>query len=96
MLNEYNFGGALIFSGEPTFIDGRADRLFQNGFMPRIANSMRLDGADILGQQIADYDIGWTILKPSDGRVVHLDAMPGWQRIYEDEFAVVHAPKIRK
>lgn len=90
VLNEYNFGGALIFEGEKTFVDGRADRLFQEGFIPNIAASMQSDGADILRQQINDYGIGWSIVKPSDGRAVHFDAM-GWRRIYEDEFAVVHA-----
>jgi len=90
VLNEYNFGGALIFEGEPTFIDGRADRLFQNGFIPRIADSMRAHDGEILRQQINDYDIGWSIVKPKDGRVAQLDGLPGWRRIYEDEFAVVH------
>jgi hypothetical protein len=96
VLNEYNFGGALIFSGQKTFIDGRADRLFQNGFIPQIADSMRVEGGEILRQQINDYNIDWTIVKPNDGRVSHLDAMPGWRRIYEDEFAVVHVAPDRK
>ncbi|MHA7872440.1 MAG: hypothetical protein ACX939_08835 [Hyphococcus sp.] len=92
VLNEYNFGGALIFEGEATFVDGRADRLFQDGFIPGIAASMAPDGADIVREQIKEYGIGWAILKPSDGRNAHFDAMTDWRRIYEDEFAVVHAP----
>lgn len=90
VLNEYNFGGALIFEGEKTFVDGRADRLFQEGFIPKIAASMQTDGDKVLSEQINDYGIGWSIVKPSDGRAAHFDAM-GWRRIYEDEFAVVHA-----
>jgi len=90
VLNEYNFGGALIFEGEKTFVDGRADRLFQQGFIPNIAASMKPDGADILRQQIDDYGIGWSIVKPSDGRAAHFGAM-GWRRIYDGEFAVVYA-----
>ncbi len=96
VLNDYNFGGALIFEGERTFIDGRADRLFQDGFIPSIADSMDADGDPILRQQISDYDIGWSIINPADGRVVHMDAMPGWERIFEDEFAVVHAKSSKR
>lgn len=91
VLNEYNFGGALIFEGEKTFVDGRADRLFQDGFIPRISDSMKADGAEVLRQQIKSHDIGWSIIKPNDGRVSHFDAMPDWRLIYKDEFAVVYA-----
>lgn len=91
VLNDYNFGGALIFEGEKTFIDGRADRLFQNGFIPAIASSMRAEGEVNLRQHVTDYKIGWSIIQPTDGRAIHFDALPGWKRIYEDEFAIVHA-----
>jgi len=91
VLNEYAFGGALIFEGAPTFLDGRADRLFQGGFMHDIEKSMNIDGGGILRKQIDDYGIGWSIMRPADGRAALLDNIPGWSRIYEDEFAVVHA-----
>jgi hypothetical protein len=83
-------GGALIFEGEPTFVDGRADRLFQNGVLPEIAQTKRADGEDVLFRQLDKYDIGWTILAPDDGRLAHLDRSPEWTRVYEDEFAVIH------
>ena len=90
VLNEYNFGGALIFEGVETFIDGRADRLFQNGFFPEIKESAELGGEEMLHEHLERYGIGWSILKPTDGRVVFLDEA-GWTRVYEDEFAVVQA-----
>jgi len=89
VLNEYNFGGALIFEGIPTFIDGRADWLFQDGFIPNIERTENGDG-DIFREQIEKYDIGWSLLKPTDGRIALMDQSSRWMRIYEDEFVVVH------
>ena len=44
VFNSYSFGGFLIFSGIPTFIDGRAQP-FGDGFMRRYFNA--IDGANI-------------------------------------------------
>ncbi len=93
VLNHYDFGGGLILARVPTFIDGRADRLFQNGFMPEINASKKDGGGDILRKHLDQYTIGWTLLKVDDGRVDHLDRMSNWERIYQDEFAVVHRRK---
>ncbi len=90
VMNFYNFGGALIFEGVPTFVDGRADRLYQQGFIPDIDKARRGD-RDIFERQLERYDIAWTMLPPADKRVAMLDETPGWTRIYEDERAVVHA-----
>lgn len=90
VLNEYNFGGALIFKGVPTYVDGRAERLFQNGFFERLFSSARLDGAEKLRNQIERYELGWSILRPEDGRARHLDQFDDWERVYEDQYAVVH------
>lgn len=89
VLNYYSFGGALIFEGVPTFVDGRADRLFQGGFIPDMAKTWRGD-SDVLKNQLEQYDIEWTLLRPDDLRVRMLDAMGGWNRLYEDDIAVVH------
>lgn len=89
VLNFYSFGGALIFEGVPTFVDGRADRLFQRGFIPDITAARRGD-SDMLKAQIAQYDIRWTLLPPDDLRVGMLDGTPGWKRLYADDIAVVH------
>lgn len=90
VMNFYDFGGALIFERVPTFVDGRADRLFQNGFMDKLDATKAADGEATLIQLIEDYDIGWTIYRPEDKRVAILDELPGWRRLYEDEDAVVH------
>jgi hypothetical protein len=36
------------------------------------------------------WRIGWTILAPGAPLAKRLDAMPGWKRLYADDWAVVH------
>lgn len=91
VLNGYGFGGALIFEGIPTFIDGRADRLFDNGAF--IAAHFEAAGdADALGATLREHGIGWTLLPPGDPTVALLDARQDWVRLHADEHAVVHIP----
>jgi hypothetical protein len=89
VLNDYNFGGYLIFEGVRPYIDGRADMygdLFvadddaiQRGAQPAIARA------------IARYHIRWAILRPDRPLVGSLEHMPGWKRLYADKYAVVLA-----
>jgi len=91
VLNGYGFGGALIFEGIPTFIDGRADRLFDNGAF--IATHFETAGdARALDAILQDHGIGWTLLPPGDPAVALLDARADWVRLHADEHAVVHIP----
>lgn len=83
VFNDYNFGGFLIFSGVPTFIDGRAD-MYGDDFMRRYAQPDQLPG--LLDQ----YKIDWTILAADHVSVPLLDHLPGWHRIYSDNIAIVH------
>ncbi len=88
VLNDYAFGGYLIFRGIHPFIDGRAD-LYGDGFLRDYASVMRSDRARLM-QTLADYNIRWTIL-PARSRVAAvLDTLPGWFRLYADPIAVVH------
>jgi hypothetical protein len=32
----------------------------------------------------------WTLLNPDDGATRALDGMPGWRRVYADDWAVIH------
>jgi hypothetical protein len=89
-LNGYDFGGYLIFSGIPTFIDGRAD-LFGDRFLRRYVNALTLNGADGgLRELIREHDIQWTLLPSGLPAVNLLDQLPGWQRLHSDPVAVVH------
>lgn len=88
VMNAYNFGGALIFEDIPTFIDGRADRLF-DGLVPQIQQAQSAHGAPVLQAQIETYNFNWALLPAGDGRLAHFAAMANWQIIYEDQRAVV-------
>ena len=90
VLNGYNFGGPLIYHGIPTFVDGRTDQLFLDGFSLDIEKSQRPGGETELARQLEKFQIGWTLLPPDDSRVMALDKMPGWKRVYEDKQAVIH------
>jgi hypothetical protein len=89
VFNSEGFGGYLIFSGIPTFIDGRVE-LYGNAFLARYLEAE--DGNDsALAPLLERYGITWTLLSPHQGAVHRLDGLPGWHRVYADAHAVVHA-----
>ncbi|WP_262047729.1 hypothetical protein [Bradyrhizobium sp. Bra78] len=89
VLNDYSFGGYLIFAGIPTFIDGRGE-LFGGAFINRYNRAVALvDLGDFL-KLLDDYKIGATLLTPKTPAVALLDRLPEWQRVYSDDVAVVH------
>ncbi len=88
VLNEYSFGGALIYAGIKPYIDGRAD-MYGDAFF--------LDATRILDGDRASFDravkrwhISWTILPPHSAVVARLDHDPTWRRQYTDRWAVIH------
>jgi len=83
VFNEFNFGGFLIFSGVPTFIDGRAD-VYGDRFLRRYIRPEDLPGL------LSQYRITWTLLGVQHPHVLLLDHLPGWRRLYADAVAVVH------
>ncbi len=88
VFNDYDFGGYLIFAGIRPFIDGRAD-LYGDRFMDTYLRAMHPDRATLVAL-LDRYAVTWTLLRPGDGAVPLLDAMPGWRRLYSDETAIVH------
>ncbi len=89
VLNDYGFGGYLIFSGLNPFIDGRAE-LYGDAFIRRYTEAVALTSGE-LPELLQQYGISWTLLGPSLPAVRLLDHLPGWRRLYADEVAVVHA-----
>lgn len=89
VMNSYGFGGALVFEQIPTFVDGRADRLFENGrfIADYIANA---GNAEALAASLREHAITWTLLTPQDANVALLDADEAWTRLYADDTAIVH------
>ena len=89
VLNGYNFGGYLIYSGISPFIDGRAD-MYGDAFLKQYAEALSLEAPDGLPKILEKYRIQWTLLPPNAPAVALLDHLPEWRRFYADKTAVVH------
>jgi hypothetical protein len=89
VLNDYYFGGYLIFRGIPTFIDSRAE-LYGPAFLTRYARAIQLEDLADFVRLLDEYKIDTTLLFPSTQAVGLLDRLPEWDRIYADDVAVVH------
>lgn len=89
VLNEYGFGGYLIWAGIRPFVDGRID-MYGDALMSEYEAATRSTGP-ALERLIDRYRIAWSIVPPGDAVAGALDRMPGWRRIYADRHAVVYA-----
>jgi hypothetical protein len=87
VLNDYAFGGYLIFAGIKPFIDSRAE-LYGDSFLREYARIIRPDPA-ALAETLAAHHIVWTVFAPGNPAVSELDRL-GWRRLYADRWAVVH------
>ena len=88
VMNDYGFGGFLIWNGIRPFVDSRAD-LYGDLFLDNYADITQPD-KDALASSLAFYHVRWTIFSPSQPVVKLLDATPGWHRFYADKVAVIH------
>ena len=88
VFNSEAFGGFLIFSGVPVFIDGRIE-MYGNDFLAAYIAAEQGDTA-ALPVLLARYRIAWTLLQAQSPAVAALDRMPGWRRAYADDQAVIH------
>jgi hypothetical protein len=92
VFNDYGFGGYLIREGVAPFIDGRTE-LYGGAFTARHHNAVTLANLPDFLALLDDYKIGATLLAPSRPAVALLDRLPGWERLYADDVAVVHVRK---
>jgi len=92
ILNDYAFGGYLIYADIPTFIDGRGE-LFGGHFIDRYNRDISLADLNDFLKLLDEYGIQSTLLTPSTPAVGLLDRLPEWQRVYGDAIAVVHKRK---
>jgi hypothetical protein len=88
VLNDYAFGGYLIWSHVRPFIDGRAD--VYGDAMLSLYGKLQAGDAETVERTIRRYGIAWTIFAPGAQTVATLDREPGWRRLYTDSYAVVH------
>ena len=87
VLNSEAFGGYLIFSGVPAFIDGRVE-LYGNDFLAAYLAAERGDAA-VLADLLDRYHVAWALLQAGSPAVAALDRLPGWRRVYADNQAVI-------
>jgi hypothetical protein len=90
VLNDYDFGGSLIFHGVPTFVDGRSGQLFLGKFAADIAETVKPEGSSVFMRQLDEYHIGWTLLRNADPRNLVLATLPQWQRAYSDKDVMIY------
>src|SRR6266568_5621497 len=72
VLNDYDFGGYLIFRGIKTFVDGR-QILFGREFVQKVFNASTWGGANKLEALADEYKASWTLLRPNTLPPLFLD-----------------------
>lgn len=88
VFNDYDFGGFLIFSGIPTFVDGRA-LPFGDEFLHRYFDAADLVDIGASFKLLEDYKIDWIILKPARPLTKALLQSAIWDKVYADQYSVV-------
>ena len=89
VLNDYGFGGYLIYAGIAPFIDGRSE-VYGGRLLLRHTRALTLEDLPDFLRLLDEYRIGATLLTPATPAVALLDRLPEWKRVYADDVAVVH------
>jgi hypothetical protein len=89
VFNDYDFGGYLIASDVPTFIDGRTELFGEKFFVDHNAASGLME-PDNLFRLLDDYKIEATLLRTQSAATKLLDHIDGWQKVYSDSIATIH------
>jgi len=90
VFNSEAYGGFLIFSGVPVFIDGRIE-MYGNDFLAAYIAAEQGEAAS-LAALFARYRIAWALLQSQSPAAAALDRMPGWRRAYADGQAIIFVP----
>jgi len=88
VLNDYGFGGYLIWNGVKVFVDSRAD-LYGDTFLQNYVRIIAPD-RNILAASLNRHKARWTIFPQGSSVAKLMDSMPGWRRFYSDKLATVH------
>ena len=86
LFNAYNWGGYLIWRGEKVFIDGRAD-LYGDAFFNQY--SQLYYGQTRAADAFQRYDIRRVLIEAHSALATFLDGDSRWQRVYQDDQAVL-------
>jgi len=91
VLNDFAYGGYLIWIGIKPSIDSRSD--LYNGERMETYLAMVNSDQQALDHIIQQYDMRWAIFPASSPVIKMLDQMKGWSRYYEDDQNVIHIRK---
>jgi hypothetical protein len=83
------FGGYLIWSGVPVFIDGRAE-LYGERFVVDALHALMLKNVGAFLSLLDSYRIDAVLLSPAALPVQLFDRLDGWERVHADDKAVVY------
>ncbi|MGI9862540.1 hypothetical protein SDD30_14260 [Moorella naiadis] len=89
--NEYGWGGYLIWSGIPVYIDGRADLYSHGGIFDGYMNLIQ--GDKPAGEAIEDTGAKTALVAVNDIRDAVLKEAPGWVEVYRDKTAAIFRVK---
>ncbi len=84
--NWYYFGGYLIFRGLPTFIDGRTDQLFGDGFMTENRTIVSKRPREFIGY-LDKYRISIGLVPPNSMESQEFRASSDWIGVYSDDIS---------
>jgi hypothetical protein len=88
--NSYGFGGFLIYNRVPTYIDGRTDQLFIDGFMSQTQSSAAGTDPVPFVSRLDKAKVAWALLDVGANEASHLQKA-GWRLVYRDDVAEVLA-----
>jgi hypothetical protein len=88
VFNSYMFGGYLIFSDVPTFIDGRTPP-YSDDFVRRTFEAINLANINDSFRLLDEYKVTWIILRPAEPLTKALARSGLWNEVYSDKSAVV-------
>src|SRR6266571_948988 len=84
--NDYDFGGYLVFRGIKTFIDGRTDQLFSDGFIANLSRILTTEPSSFI-PLLQKYDISLALVRPQSIEAKELERSPLWNKVYSDEIS---------
>jgi hypothetical protein len=86
LYNQYDFGGYLIYRNVKTFIDGRTDQLFLQGFTDHLFGLLEHHPRQFT-PFLSEYGVTLALVVPGFMESQELAASPEWEKIYSDKLA---------
>jgi hypothetical protein len=94
VFNDYNLGGPLISIGVKTYIDGRADQLFQGEFFKDYIATTKAGSEKTIDKILRTSNVTWTIFPPESFINTYLATQASWKKTYGDKETVIFEKQI--